>query len=81
MNGNEETAAELIAVGRNCVDLITRVRTLEHSAGGPTTRIAANHQHVAIECRRFTLHSQQTLANIEDEVVALVGNRSKYSDS
>jgi transposase len=81
MNGNQKAAVKLIAVSRNCVDLVARVRPLEHSRSGPATGIAANHKDVAIERRRLTLHSKQTRSNVQDEIVPLVGDRSKYSDS
>jgi hypothetical protein len=76
-DGDEETSPQLIAVGRNHVDLFACIGPLELPSGGATTRIAPNQHDVPVECRRLALDSEKTLADVEDEVIAFVCDRSK----
>jgi hypothetical protein len=51
------------------------------SSGGTPTGIAPNQHDVSFEGRRLALNSKKALANVEDQVIALVCDRSKNAYS
>jgi hypothetical protein len=76
-DGDEETSPQLIAVGRDHIDLFAGVRPLELPSGGATTRVAPNQHDVSAESRRLALDSEESPAGVEDQVITLVCDRSK----
>ena len=65
---------ELGRVGGEGVDLARRIGPLEKADPAPPGGITTDDDHVAAPARELALHANQAIAEVEDEVVALVGN-------
>jgi len=76
-DGDEEASPQLIAVGRDHVDLFARIRPLVLPSGDTTTRIAPDQYDISVESRRLALDSDKTPAGIENQVITFVRDRSK----
>ena len=79
--GKVVAAFELRTVRGEGIDLAFGVRPLEQARWASPSGIAADDDHVVAPTRELTLHADEPLAQVEDQVVPLVRDGLRHADT